>query len=102
VILDRQARPTARSHQRDRRAGRWDSLIDGEEKPFIRQATDYVAFLACTDQEIGRVVQAGMGMLDDTGSATSFNCSTPFRVRFGELPLASWSRRDVTRAQRCA
>jgi arylsulfatase A-like enzyme len=46
----------------------WDSLNDEEKKLFIRQANVYAAFLAYTDYEIGRVIQAvqDMGKLDDT------------------------------------
>src|SRR6202035_6011997 len=46
----------------------WDSLNDEEKKLFIRQANVYAAFLAYTDHEIGRVVQAveDMGKLDNT------------------------------------
>ena len=46
----------------------WDSLNDEEKKLFIRQANVYAAFLAYTDHEIGRVIQAvqDMGKLDDT------------------------------------
>jgi arylsulfatase A-like enzyme len=46
----------------------WDSLNDEEKKLFIRQADVYGAFLAYTDHEIGRVIQAveDMGKLDNT------------------------------------
>ncbi len=46
----------------------WDSLNDEEKKLYIRQANVYAAFLAYTDAEIGRVVQAvqDMGKLDNT------------------------------------
>jgi len=46
----------------------WDTLNDDEKKLFIRQANVYAAYLAYTDHEIGRVVQAvqDMGKLDDT------------------------------------
>src|ERR1700730_5151545 len=46
----------------------WDSLNDEEKKLFIRQANVYAAYLAYTDHEIGRVVQAveDMGKLDNT------------------------------------
>jgi arylsulfatase A-like enzyme len=46
----------------------WDSLNDEDKKLFIRQANVYAAFLAYTDHEIGRVIQAvqDMGKLDDT------------------------------------
>jgi arylsulfatase len=47
---------------------RWDALSADERKLFIRQADVYAAFLAYTDHEIGRVVQAveDMGKLDNT------------------------------------
>ena len=45
----------------------WDTT-DEEKKLYIRQANVYAAFLAYTDHEIGRVIQAveDMGKLDDT------------------------------------
>ena len=46
----------------------WDKLTDQEKKLFIRQADVYAAYLAYTDHEIGRVIQAveDMGKLDNT------------------------------------
>jgi arylsulfatase len=46
----------------------WDALSADEKKMFIRQANVYAAYLAYTDHEIGRVVQAvkDLGKLDDT------------------------------------
>ena len=46
----------------------WDELSDDEKKLFIRQAEVYAAYLAYTDHEIGRVVQAveDLGKLDNT------------------------------------
>ena len=46
----------------------WDSLSDVEKKLFIKQADVYGAYLAYTDHEIGRVIQAvqDMGKLDNT------------------------------------
>jgi arylsulfatase len=46
----------------------WDSLTPAEKKLFIRQAEVYAAYLAYTDHEIGRVIQAveDLGKLDDT------------------------------------
>jgi arylsulfatase len=46
----------------------WDALKDDEKKMFIRQADVYAAYLAYTDHEIGRVIQAveDIGKLDDT------------------------------------
>lgn len=47
---------------------RWDALTPDEKKMFIRQVDVYAAYLAYTDQEIGRVIQAvqDMGKLDNT------------------------------------
>jgi arylsulfatase A-like enzyme len=47
---------------------KWDTLSDDEKKLFIRQADVYAAYLAYTDHEIGRVIQAveDMGKLDNT------------------------------------
>jgi len=46
----------------------WDTLSAEERKLFIRQADVYGAYLAYTDHEIGRVIQAvqDMGKFDDT------------------------------------
>ncbi len=46
----------------------WDKTTDEEKKLFIRQADVYAAYLAYTDHEIGRVIQAveDMGQLDNT------------------------------------
>ncbi len=46
----------------------WDELTDVERKLFIRQADVYAAYLAYTDHEIGRVIQAveDAGKLDNT------------------------------------
>jgi len=47
---------------------KWDSLGEMEKKLFIRQMDVYAAYLAYTDHEIGRVIQAveDMGQLDNT------------------------------------
>ncbi len=47
---------------------KWDSLGEVEKKLFIRQMDVYGAYLAYTDHEIGRVIQAveDMGQLDNT------------------------------------
>ena len=47
---------------------RWDTLTDEEKKLYIRQADVYAAYLAYTDHEIGRVIQAveDMGKLGNT------------------------------------
>lgn len=46
----------------------WDSLNADEKRLFIRQAEVYAAYLAYTDHEIGRVIQAveDIGQLDNT------------------------------------
>jgi arylsulfatase len=46
----------------------WDKLTADEKKLFIRQVEVYAAYLAYTDHEIGRVIQAveDMGKLDNT------------------------------------
>jgi arylsulfatase A-like enzyme len=46
----------------------WDSLSWDEKKLFIKQAEVFGAYLAYTDNEIGRVIQAveDMGQLDNT------------------------------------
>ena len=46
----------------------WDTATDEEKKLYIRQANVYAAYLAYTDHEIGRVIQAveDMGKLDNT------------------------------------
>lgn len=46
----------------------WETLSEEERKLFARQAEVYAAYLAYTDHEIGRVIQAieEMGKLDDT------------------------------------
>lgn len=47
---------------------KWETLSPDEKKMFARQAEVYAAFLAYTDYEIGRVIQAveDMGKLDNT------------------------------------
>jgi arylsulfatase A-like enzyme len=52
----------------DKLLKRWDTLDDQEKKLFIRQANVYAAYLAYTDHEIGRVIQAiaDMGKSDNT------------------------------------
>jgi arylsulfatase A-like enzyme len=47
---------------------KWEALTPDEQKLFIRQVDVYAAYLAYTDHEIGRVIQAveDMGKLDDT------------------------------------
>jgi arylsulfatase len=52
----------------DKLLRKWDTLTAEERKLFIRQADVYAAYLAYTDHEIGRVIQAveAMGKLDDT------------------------------------
>ena len=52
----------------DKLLKKWDELNPDEKKMFIRQANVYAAYLAYTDHEIGRVIQAveDMGKLDNT------------------------------------
>jgi arylsulfatase A-like enzyme len=52
----------------DKLLRQWDSLTPEDQKLFIRQADVYAAYLAYTDHEIGRVIQAvqDMGKLDNT------------------------------------
>jgi arylsulfatase A-like enzyme len=47
---------------------KWDALTADDKKMFIRQVDVYAAYLAYTDNEIGRVIQAveDMGKLDNT------------------------------------
>jgi arylsulfatase A-like enzyme len=47
---------------------KWEALTADEKKMFIRQADVYAAYLAYTDHEIGRVIQAveDIGKLDNT------------------------------------
>jgi arylsulfatase A-like enzyme len=47
---------------------KWDTLSPDEKKLFIRQADVFAAYVAYTDHEIGRVIQAveDMGKLDNT------------------------------------
>src|SRR5499427_3241650 len=47
---------------------KWDALSADEKKMFMRQADVYAAYLAYTDDEIGRVIQAveDIGKLDNT------------------------------------
>ena len=47
---------------------KWDTLDADEKKMFVRQAEVYAAYVAYTDHEIGRVIQAveDMGKLDNT------------------------------------
>ena len=52
----------------DKLLKQWDSLTPEEKKLFIRQSDVYGAYLAYTDHEIGRVIQAvdDLGKLDNT------------------------------------
>jgi arylsulfatase A-like enzyme len=47
---------------------RWDALTDDEKKMYLRQVEVYAAYVAYTDHEIGRVIQAveDLGELDNT------------------------------------
>jgi len=52
----------------DKLLKQWDQLTPDEKKMFIRQVEVYAAYLAYTDDEIGRVIQAveDMGKLENT------------------------------------
>src|SRR5262245_24796647 len=52
----------------DKLLKQWDQCTPDEKKMFIRQVDVYAAYLAYTDHEIGRVIQAveDMGKLDNT------------------------------------
>ncbi len=52
----------------DKLLKQWDQATDEEKKLYIRQVDVYAAYLAYTDHEIGRVIQAveDMGKLDNT------------------------------------
>ena len=52
----------------DKLLKRWDTLSAEEKKLFIRQADVYAAYLAYTDHDIGRVIEAveKLGKLDNT------------------------------------
>ena len=78
------------------RLKRWDQLTDDEKKLFVRQVDVFAAYVAYTDHEIGRVIQAveDLGKLDNTlviyingdngtsaegtlvGTPTKWQCST--------------------------
>jgi arylsulfatase len=81
----------------------WDALGPDEKKLFIRQVDVFAAYVAYTDHEIGRVIQAveDMGKLDDTlviyisgdngGSAEGTLIGTPNEVAMFngvEVPVA--------------
>lgn len=71
---------------------KWETLSDEDKKLFSRQAEVYAAYLAYTDHEIGRVIQAvdDLGKLDNTliiyisgdngGSAEGSTIGTPNEV----------------------
>jgi arylsulfatase len=52
----------------DKLLKRWEALNDDEKKLFLRQVEVFAAYVAYTDHEIGRVIQAvdDMGKLDNT------------------------------------
>jgi len=52
----------------DKLLKRWETLTPDEKKMFIRQADVFAAYVAYTDNEIGRVIQAveDMGRMDNT------------------------------------
>lgn len=81
----------------------WDTLTPDEKKMFIRQVDVFAAYVAYTDHEIGRVIQAieDMGKLDNTlviyisgdngGSAEGTLVGTPNEVAMFngiEVPVA--------------
>jgi arylsulfatase len=82
----------------------WDSIGELEKKLFIKQADVYGAYLAYTDNEIGRVIQAveDMGQLDNTliiyisgdngSSAEGSPVGTPSTARRTSLPPSMGSR----------
>jgi arylsulfatase A-like enzyme len=55
---------------------KWDTLPDENKKLFVHQADVFGAYVAYTDHEIGRVIQAveDMGRLDDASAAMAFTC----------------------------
>jgi arylsulfatase len=63
------------------------ALNDDEKRLFIRQATDYAAFLACTDHEIGRVVQAASAESSPNGAPSGV-----LRLNEVALPVAGQIR----------
>ncbi|MFO0821775.1 MAG: sulfatase-like hydrolase/transferase [Gemmataceae bacterium] len=73
----------------------WDQLTADEKKMFIRQADVFAAYVAYTDHEIGRVIQAveDMGQLENTliiyingDNGTSAEGTGTNGVGFVELP----------------
>jgi arylsulfatase len=87
----------------DKLIKKWDELSDDEKKLFERQMEVYAAYLAYTDFEIGRVIQAvdDLGKLDNTliiyisgdngGSAEGGLSGTPNEMTFFngvEVPVA--------------
>jgi arylsulfatase A-like enzyme len=82
---------------------KWETLSDDEKKLFIRQADVFAAYVAYTDHEIGRVIQAveDMGKLDNTliiyisgdngTSAEGSTVGTPFdmaAIQAIDIPVA--------------
>jgi arylsulfatase len=74
---------------------KWDTLSAEEKKLFARQAEVFAAYVAYTDHEIGRVIQAveDMGKLATRSSSTSRAITAP-------APRAPWSARRM-RSRRC-
>jgi arylsulfatase A-like enzyme len=60
--------PDGQAEYRGAKLPQWDSLDFEQKKLFIKQADVYGAYLAFTDHEIGRVIQAveDLGQLDNT------------------------------------
>ena len=86
----------------------WDSLTPDEQRMFIRQVDVFAAYVAYTDHEIGRVIQAveDLGKLDNTliiyisgdngGSAEGTLIGTPNEVAMFngmEVPVADQLKR---------
>src|SRR4029077_13116187 len=60
--------PDGQSEYNGAKLAKWDTLSADEKKLFARQAEVFAAYVAYTDHEIGRVIQAvdDMGKLDNT------------------------------------
>ena len=67
----------------------WDDLSADEKKMFIRQVEVYAAYLAYTDHEIGRVIQA----VDDMGWEESAICHSSQKLLAKPEPQRSADKR---------
>jgi len=77
----------------------WDQLTADEKKMFIRQVDVFAAYVAYTDHEIGRVIQAveDMGKLDNTRTwSTSSGSSGRGRRRWHPASTCSSSTSGTT------